>query len=165
MKHTSLLAASLLAAATFVTTAHAAELKNQPAVKAPWPEASAGMVRQIIQLPEQKNEHDFKVELTIGQTREVDCNIHSLGGELETKILQGWGYDYYVFTPASGMASTMMACPDGKKTRQFIPATLGDNGMIRYNSRLAIVIYTPKDFDVKYRIWQADETLHSADIK
>ena len=157
MKHITLLAASLLAAASFATTAQAADT--------PWPEASAGMVRQVIQLPEQKNEHDFKVELVIGQTREVDCNRHSLGGNLETKTLQGWGYDYYVFTPANGMASTMMACPDNKKTSQFIPATLGENGMLRYNSRLPIVIYTPKDIDVKYRIWQADETLHSAAIK
>lgn len=165
MKPVSLLAASLLAAASLATTAQAAGSQNQPAADAPWPEASAGMVRQIIRLPEQKNEHDFKVELAIGQTREVDCNRHSLGGNLETKTLQGWGYDYYVFTPASGMASTMMACPDDKKTRQFIPANLGDNGMLRYNSRLPIVIYTPKDIDVKYRIWQADETLHNAVIK
>jgi len=165
MKHNSLLAASLLAAASLVTTAQATELQNQPAVDASWPEASAGMVRQIIQLPEQQNEHNFKVELAIGQTREVDCNRHSLGGSLETKTLQGWGYDYYVFTPASGIASTMMACPDGKKTSKFIAATPGDNGMLRYNSRLPIVIYTPKDFDVKYRIWQTDETLHNAAIK
>lgn len=162
MKPVSLLAASLLAAASLATTAQAAGSQNQPAADAPWPEASAGMVRQMIQLPEQQNEQDFKVELVIGQTLEVDCNRHSLGGTLETKTLQGWGYDYAVFTPASGMASTMMACPDSKKTRQFIPATLGDSGMLRYNSRLPIVIYAPKDFDVKYRIWQADNTLHSA---
>lgn len=165
MKCTVILTASLLAVASLATLTHAAELQHQAAVEAPWPQASAGMVRQIIQLPEQQNEHDFKVELTIGQTREVDCNRHSLGGSLETKTLEGWGYDYYVFTPAKGMASTMMACPDSKKTAQFIPATLGENGMLRYNSRLPIVVYTPKDFDVKYRIWQADKTLHSATIK
>lgn len=162
MKHLSLLAASLLAAASLVTPAQAAGTAQQPAADAPWPEASPGMVRQIITLPTQQNEQDFKVELAIGQTREVDCNRHSLGGTLETKTLQGWGYDYYVFTPASGMASTMMACPDGKKQSQFITATLGDSGMLRYNSRLPVVIYTPKDFEVKYRIWQADNTLHSA---
>lgn len=165
MKQATFLTASLLAAASLVTTALATELKNQPAAHAPWPDASVGMVRQIIQLPEQKNEHDFKVELVIGQTREVDCNRHSLGGSLQTKTLQGWGYDYYIFTPASGIASTMMACPEGKKSSQFVAASLGGNGMLRYNSRLPIVIYTPKDIDVKYRIWQADETLHSAAIK
>ncbi|ROP62851.1 ecotin [Enterobacter sp. BIGb0383] len=165
MKHTVIFSASLLAAAGLIAPAQATSLAHQPSAEAPWPAASAGMKRQIIQLPAQQDEQGFKVELLIGEVREVDCNQHRLGGNLETKTLEGWGYDYYVFTPTSGTASTMMACPDGKKERKFITAWLGDNALLRYNSRLPIVVYTPNNIDVKYRIWQADATLHRAEIK
>ncbi|WP_195767734.1 ecotin, partial [Klebsiella pneumoniae] len=77
----------------------------------------------------------------------------------------GWGYDYYVFEKLSGPVSTMMACPDGKKEKKFVTAGLGDDGMLRYNSKLPIVVYTPSNVDVKYRIWRADETIGNAVVR
>ncbi|MEN3205291.1 serine protease inhibitor ecotin [Klebsiella pneumoniae] len=128
------------------------------------PESGKGMKRQVIQLPQQQDESALKVELMIGQTLEVDCNHHRLGGELESKP-EGWGYDYYVFEKLSGPVSTMMACPDGKKEKKFVTAGLGDDGMLRYNSKLPIVVYTPSNVDVKYRIWRADETIGNAVVR
>lgn len=163
MKNASALAAAMLALASVSTSVWAA---NSPLEKvAPYPQAEKGMKRQVITLPQQENEHDYKVELLIGQTMEVDCNQHRLGGELESKTLEGWGYDYYVFDKVTQPVSTMMACPDGKKSKKFITAGLGDDGMIRYNSKLPIVVYTPKNIDVKYRIWKAEETVNSAEIR
>ncbi|OVU32308.1 ecotin [Klebsiella michiganensis] len=150
----------MLAIACVSASAVAAE---QPLEKiAPYPKAEQGMKRQVIQLPQQQDESALKVELLIGQTLEVDCNRHRLGGQLESRTLEGWGYDYYVFDKVTSPVSTMMACPDGKKEKQFVMAGLGDAGMLRYNSRLPIVVYTPANIDVKYRIWRADETIGTA---
>ena len=72
---------------------------------------------------------------------------------------------YYVFEKLSGPVSTMMACPDGKKEKKFVTAGLGDDAMLRYNSKLPIVVYTPSNVDVKYRIWRADETIGNAVVR
>ena len=156
---------AVLFAAFASTSAWAAsnEAGAQPLEKvAPYPKAEKGMKRQVIQLTPEKDESTLKVELLIGQTLEVDCNRHRLGGELDSKTLEGWGYDYYVFDKVTSPVSTMMACPDGKKEKKFITAYLGDDGMLRYNSKLPIVVYTPENVDVKYRIWKAEDKIQDA---
>ena len=163
MKKITTFAASMLALACVSASAVATE---QPLEKiAPYPKAEQGMKRQVIQLPQQQDESTLKVELMIGQTLEVDCNRHRLGGQLESKTLEGWGYDYYVFDKVTSPVSTTMAYPDGKKEKQFVMAGLGDAGMLRYNSKLPIVVYTPANIDVKYRIWRADETIGTAVVR
>ncbi|MFG1172918.1 serine protease inhibitor ecotin [Erwiniaceae bacterium CAU 1747] len=138
----------------------------QPLEKiAPYPQAKAGMSRQVITLPPKENEQDFKVELLIGKTLEVDCNRHMIGGTLKRETLSGWGYDYLVVEKLSEPASTMMACPDRARQQKFIAASLGEDALQRYNSRLPIVVYVPKGVEVKYRIWQAAETVSQATEK
>lgn len=167
MKNAPKFAIALIAAACASSSAFASETrKEQPLEKvAPYPQADKGMKRQVIQLPAQQDEANFKVELLIGQTLEVDCNQHRLGGQLESKTLEGWGYDYYVFDKVTSPVSTMMACPDGKKEKKFITAYLGDNSLLRYNSKLPIVVYTPENVDVKYRVWKADEMVGQAVVR
>ncbi|MDU0845147.1 MAG: serine protease inhibitor ecotin [Enterobacter asburiae] len=167
MKNAPKFAIALIAAACVSSSAFASEPpKQQPLEKvAPYPQAEKGMKRQVIQLPVQQDEANFKVELLIGKTLEVDCNQHRLGGQLESKTLEGWGYDYYIFDKVTSPVSTMMACPDGKKEKKFVTAYLGNNSLLRYNSKLPIVVYTPENVEVKYRIWKADENVGQAVVR
>lgn len=167
MKNAPKFAIALIAAACASIGAFASETqKEQPLEKvAPYPKADKGMKRQVIQLPAQQDEGNFKVELLIGKTLEVDCNQHRLGGQLESKTLEGWGYDYYVFDKVTSPVSTMMACPDGKKEKKFVTAYLGHNSLLRYNSKLPIVVYTPENVEVKYRVWKADENVGQAVVR
>lgn len=159
----AVLLAAFASTSVWATTTDASA---QPLEKvAPYPKADKGMKRQVIQLTPEKDESTLKVELLIGQTLEVDCNKHRLGGELDSKTLEGWGYDYYVFDKVTSPVSTMMACPDGKKEKKFITAYLGEDGMLRYNSKLPIVVYTPENVEVKYRIWKADENVQNAVVR
>lgn len=157
---------ALLLTACASTAAWAASENNPPLEKiAPWPQAEKGMKRQVIQLPPRDDESMYKVELLIGQTLEVDCNRHRLGGQLTSKTLEGWGYDYFIFDKVTSPVSTMMACPDGKKEQQFVTAYLGENSLQRYNSKLPIVVYTPENVEVKFRLWKADETIERAQVR
>lgn len=147
---------ALLLSAT-ATLANAAKLEDV----APYPKAEDGFVRQVIHLPKQAQEENFKVEILAGKTLTVDCNRQRLGGTLEEKTLEGWGYSYYRLDKVSGPASTLMACPDGKTRQDFVPV-VGEGFVLRYNSKLPIVIYAPKDVEVRYRLWSASDKVEHA---
>ncbi len=40
-----------------------------------------------------------------------------------------------------------------------------DVGIRRYNSKLPIVVYTPDNVDVKYRVWKAEEKIDNAVVR
>jgi ecotin len=128
---------------------------------APFPKPESGFTRQVIQLAPQAREDDYKVEILAGKTLNVDCNRQRLGGTLEEKNLEGWGYPFYRLENVIGPMSTLMACPDGKSHQDFVPV-VGDGFMLRYNSKLPIVLYVPKDVEVRYRIWSASAKVDKA---
>jgi ecotin len=144
--------------ASLSTLAHAAKLEDV----APFPKAEAGFTRQVIHLPKQEQEDNFQVEILAGKTLEVDCNRQRLGGVLDEKNLEGWGYPFYRLEKVIGPMSTMMACPPGsQKKRAFVPV-VGDGFMLRYNSKLPVVVYAPSDVEVRYRIWSASDKVGTA---
>ncbi len=131
---------------------------------APYPEAEKGFTRQVIHLPAQTDESAYKLEVLAGKTLKVDCNRQRLGGSLEEHTLQGWGYPYYRLEKVSGPASTLMACPDGKKTDAFVPV-IGDGFLLRYNSKLPVVVYVPEGVEVRYRVWSAADDVQKATVE
>ncbi|WGK87927.1 serine protease inhibitor ecotin [Pseudomonas migulae] len=139
------------------TVVHAAKLEDV----APFPKAENGFTRQVIHLAPQAGEDNYQVEILAGKTLTVDCNRQRLGGMLEEKNLEGWGYPFYRLEKVIGPMSTLMACPDGKSKQDFVPV-VGDGFRLRYNSKLPIVLYVPKDVEVRYRIWSASSTVEKA---
>lgn len=127
------------------------EVKN---ILEPYPEAKSDEIRYVIELPKLLNEDNVKIQLTAGKTIAVDCNRHSFGGAISEVNLEGWGYTYYKVSELIGPRSTRMACGNENKQDEFV--SMSDSPLVRYNSKLPIIIYAPKDVVVKYRIWQAD---------
>lgn len=128
---------------------------------AAFPQAGAGMLRYLLYLPSREDESAHKVELIVGQTVETDAhNRYFLGGEISAESIPGWGYTRYLVDKVGPMAGTLMAVdPNAPKVARFI--TLGGPPyLVRYNSRLPIVVYVPSGVEVRYRIWSG-----GADIK
>lgn len=120
-----------------------------------FPAAEEGMTRHVVTLPQQPNEADFRVELMIGKTVKIDAaNRYFFGGQLETESIPGWGFERYILRQLGPMAGTLMAVdPALPRVNRFI--TLGGEAkLLRYNSRLPLVVYVPRDAEVHHRIWR-----------
>ncbi len=119
-----------------------------------FPPPEMGMVRYVLQLPKQEDESAFKVELIIGRTEMVDeRNRYFFGGKIQEEPIAGWGFTRYIVSQLGPMAGTRIAIdPNEPKVNRFI--TLGGEPyLIRYNSRLPVVVYVPEGVEVRYRIW------------
>jgi ecotin len=132
----------------------------------PYAEASEGMVRYVIELPALEDESLRKVELIIGKTVPTDgVNRHFFGGKVTREVVQGWGYSYYELKRLGPMAGTMMAGPpDAPKVETFVPVR-HDLGLLRYNSRLPLVVYVPEGVEVRYRLWSTESEAIAAEVQ
>ena len=126
-----------------------------------FPEAKEGYERYIVDVPKTDNDYDHKVELLIGKNIMVDCNHASLSATIEKVALKGWGYSYYEVSNIQRGPTTMMACPEAK-VEKFISIYDAKKTTLRYNSRLGSVIYVPKGYEVRYRIWSASKDVKQA---
>jgi ecotin len=121
-----------------------------------FPPAEAGMVRHVINLAQEHDESLLRVELIVGKTVKTDpANRYFFAGKLETESLPGWGYDRHILRQLGPMAGTLMAVdPAAPPVERFI--TLGgEPRLLRYNSRLPIVVYVPEGVEVRHRLWRA----------
>jgi ecotin len=113
------------------------------------------MVKNVIFMDPLVNELLYKVEFYAVKSIEVDnCNKHYLFGDFEVKTLEGYGYPYYVFNTNSQVISTKMGCDNTIKKVKNVAS--GKTETVRYMSLLPIVVYTPIEIDVKYKIWKQD---------
>jgi len=126
-----------------------------------FPPAEEGMTRHVIILPKQQDESAFKVELIIGKIVKTDAsNSYFFGGTLETETVPGWGFDRYILRKLGPMAGTRMAIdPNAPQVERFISIG-GEARLLRYNSRLPLVVYVPTGVEVRHRLWRAEPTGH-----
>ena len=145
---------SLIALCFFCTMAVSAQAADN--MKA-FPPAEEGMVRHVLQLPEQDDESAIKVELIVGKTVQIDEeNKYFFGGKIEMETIMGWGYSRYIVSKLGPMAGTLMAVdPNAPKVDRFIRLG-GEPYLILYNSRLPVVVYVPEGVEVLYRLWRAE---------
>ncbi len=123
-----------------------------------FPQAKEGFVRYVVEVQKTENDYDHKVELLIGKNMMVDCNHHSFEAEIKSVSLKGWGYQYLEVGEIRSGPTTMMFCPE-PKVEKFI--SIRDT-LRRYNSRSPIVVYLKEGYEVRYRIWSANQTLSHA---
>lgn len=142
-----------------------ASAEDEPAWKAKarkqlkaYPEAEEGMVRYVLYLEPKEDESLYRVELQIGKVIETDgVNRYGFGGQVEKKTVKGWGYNMYVVDEGAfdNPFSTRMGVPPGTpKVKKFVRLG-GEPDLVRYNSKLPIVVYVPAGGEVRYRTWEA----------
>ena len=131
-------------------------------LEAAYPQPPAGMARKVILLPKMEGdaEERHRVEIVVGKSIITDgVNVHRFGGELREVDIPGWGFSYW---QADGTfdapLSTRIAAP-GDKAARFVP---GPAQLVRYNSRLPVVVMVPAGCEVQWRVWSADPGFASA---
>ena len=132
---------------------------------APYPAPTADQKRYVIYLPEIEfdNEKNRKVELRAAKNTEVDgVNHYSHSGHLLTKILKGGYHRYHVIDGVSDSPTHTLMGGSFKSSVQPVGIHLGDETFLKYNSRLPIVVYAPKDVILNYVIWRADDEVRDA---
>jgi len=145
-----------MVAACMVLSHAAAQSEAERNLKA-FPPPDEGMTRHVLMLPPHDEEDSLRVELQIGKVVQTDPhNRHFFAGSLQAVDIEGWGFTRYVLAELGPMAGTLIAVePDAPKVDRFI--TLGgETQLLRYNSRLPLVVYLPKGVEVRHRIWRAD---------
>lgn len=139
------------------------QVKNDPSLSAPlravhdltiYPPIE-NMTKNAIFLDPLPDETLYKVELYVVKSLEVDnCNKHYLFGDFEVRRLDGFGFSYFIFNSNSNIISTKMGCGDDIKKIRNVAS--GKTEIVRYISAMPIVVYTPKDMEVKYKLWKVD---------
>jgi ecotin len=170
----SVVLAAVVASGLFVSLGRASEDAGPPApadvdpdarkqLEAAYPKAPAGRERKVVFLPhvDRGADDDLQVELVVGRVIETDgINTYRLGGELHERDIPGWGFSYYeVEGDLTQAASTLMAGPTNPAPR-FVA---GARRLVRYNSRLPLVVMVPEGCELRWRIWKAEGAWRSAE--
>jgi ecotin len=132
----------------------------------PYPQPAGGERRWVIQLPGvlpptadpslSPNPADWRVELIVGRELMVDCNGPRLSGRIRRTALPGSGVPIHRVLDVGQPISTRMACPPDQPARPGFVALGRKPFVVPYNVSQPIVIYAPRDLQVRWRLWKAE---------
>jgi ecotin len=163
-----------------LTVGIAALLLQQPAPSGavprldlkPFPPAAAGESRWVIQLPGvlppaadgamASGPSDWRVELIVGRELPVDCNRQLLRGRIRGDTVPGWGYPIHRVSGGEAAMATRMACPPDQPARPGFVPLAGEPYLVPYTVSLPIVVYAPRDLQVRWRLWKAESRQQNA---
>lgn len=126
---------------------------------APFPKAEKGQKQVVIEVPHSENDVNKKIEIFVGKSMQTDsCNRTWLSGQFVSSELKGWGYNYLTFKTDGSTPSTNMGCMDTKAITQFVKS---QGFLTDYNGRMPIVLYVPEGYDVKFRVYTAENDMYN----
>jgi len=157
--HVRVHASLTLAALAFTGCAFAAD------PLAPFHEPAANERRFVIELPPAPDELALQVELLVGRVLTVDCNSRGYLGKLERKRLLGRGLVYYTARDMQIPVEPAPPCPADQPPKQVFVHLEGEPYCVPYDSKTPIVVYTPPEFEVRYRLWSATTEAKPADAR
>jgi ecotin len=138
----------------------------------PYPLPAAGEIRWVIQLPGvlptsvdprlSSSPSDWRVQLIAGREVEADCNQQAFSGRFRASQVKALGVSVYRVSAVGPMVTTRMACPPGEaKRRVFVP--MGSKPfVVPYDASRPIVVFTPKDLQLRWRLWKAERVQQTA---
>lgn len=167
------LGAGRVAAAAALVGLQAAPVAAVPRLDLnPYPAAAPGENRWVIQLPGVLNPavdgslatdpRDWRVELIVGRELPADCNRQLLRGRIRSETVPGWGYTIHRVSGGGAAISTRMACPPDRSAGPAFVPLAGEPFLVPYSASLPIVIYAPRDLQVRWRIWKAESRQQEA---
>jgi ecotin len=74
----------------------------------------------------------------------------------------GWGYTIHRVSGGGAAISTRMACPPDRSAGPAFVPLVGEPFLVPYSASLPIVIYAPRDLQVRWRIWKAESRQQEA---
>ena len=139
-----------------------------------YPQPIAGQQRWVIQLPGllakrpdpvlSTNAVDWRVQLIVGRTIQLDCNQHHLAGQgLRMERLQGSEQRMlYSVAGAVKVMSTRMVCPPDEPMHESFLVLGSKPYLVPYNASFPIVVDVPGGLEVRWRLWKAEITQREA---
>jgi len=131
-----------------------------------YPEPALGERRWLVQLPERvapsrdpalsASPEDWRVQLIAGRQIAVDCNRYLFSGRLRSQAIAGSDLRVVRISEVTPVASTRMACPEGQPKRlAFVPMG-GKPFVMPFDPKRLVVIYAPRDLELRWRLWRAE---------
>ncbi|WP_216900692.1 ecotin family protein [Synechococcus sp. CCY 9618] len=138
----------------------------------PYPLPAAGQTRWVIQLPGvlpptadprlSSSPSDWRVQLIAGREVEADCNQMAFRGRFRASWVEALGVSVYRVSDVGPMVSTRMACPPGEAKRKLFVPMGSKPYVVPYDASRPIVVYTPQDLQLRWRLWKAEKVQQPA---